>query len=212
VLFLMRQAVIESQWMALSVPMGAKPIVRAGVLALYYAGQLALLVAVGARKKQDFADAFGMRPAPVLASALLVTLLVVATRVFAAAYLVALEGLGLQMPEVTDLTVYFGRDAFGFGLTVLMVVIVGPLFEEVVFRGVLLGYLQERYGATWAIWGAALLFAAYHFNAWTFVPVAVMGLAAGWLAVRFRSLWPAYALHLGYNAIAVILTFAIAAR
>jgi membrane protease YdiL (CAAX protease family)/NAD-dependent dihydropyrimidine dehydrogenase PreA subunit len=212
VLFLMRQAFINSEWMRVTVPMGAKPIVRAGVLALYYAGQLALLVAVGARKRTEFAASFGLRRTSVLLPAALVAVLVVATRVFAALYLVTLDSVGLHMPDVTDLTRYFGRDAIGFALTVLMVVIVGPLFEEVVFRGVLLGYLQERYGAWWAILGASLLFAAYHFNAWTFVPVAVMGFAAGWLAVRFRSLWPAYALHLGYNAIAVVLTFAIALR
>ena len=38
-------------------------------------------------------------------------------------------------------------------------------------------------------------------------PVAVMGAAAGWLALRYRSVWPAYALHLGYNAFAVLVAF-----
>ena len=169
---------------------------------------------LGLRGGQEFAAALGLRRFSVVRAAGWVVGLIVATRVFAAGYLMTLSRFGFDMPEgpVTDLTRYFGRDAVGYALTVLLVVIVGPFFEEVVFRGVLMGYLQERTSAAVAITVSAVVFSAYHFNAWTFVPVAAMGAAAGWIAARCRSVWPAYALHLGYNAVAVVLTFAIAAR
>jgi membrane protease YdiL (CAAX protease family) len=72
--------------------------------------------------------------------------------------------------------------------------------------------LQERIGRWPAIVAAACVFAAFHFNAWTFVPLAAMGAAAGWMTARERSVWPAYALHLAYNGVAVLLTFAFVAK
>jgi membrane protease YdiL (CAAX protease family)/ferredoxin len=210
-LFGLQEAVMGSHWMTTVVPLGAKPLMRAGVLTLYYALQLVLLAVIGLRKRGDLAGTFGLRRAPVLASVLGVAGLLVVTRVFALAYGIAVEGAGWPMPAgpSTNITQYFGRDAIGFALTVIMVVIVGPLFEEVVFRGVLLGALQDRYGGVVAIVASSALFAAFHMNAWMFVPVAVMGAACALLAIRTRSLLPAYALHLAYNGVAVFLAFVL---
>lgn len=210
-LFAAEQAALSSQWMVRTVPLGAKPLMRSGVLTLYYAAQLALLAALGFRKGVGFAEAFGLRRFHVTGTAVGVTVLVVVTRLFTLAYAVAAEGFGwkMQLGPMSDIQTYFGRDSVGLVLTVLMIVIVGPFFEELVFRGVLLGYLQERIGASWAIVVSATLFAAFHMNIWMFAPVFVMALAAGWLAVRTRSLWAAYALHLLYNAVPVFLVFAL---
>lgn len=205
-LFATEQAFLSSHWMTTVVPIGAKPLMRSGIMTLYYAAQLAMLAALGYRKRVGFAEAFGLRWFPIAATVGVVGL-VVATRLFTLAYAVAAETLGWKMAQgpMADLTQYFGRDGVGLALTVLMIVIVGPFFEEIVFRGVLMGYLQERVGARWAILASAAVFAAFHVNVWMFVPVFVMALAAGYLAVRSRSLWAAYALHLLYNAVPVAL-------
>lgn len=210
-LFAGEQALLASHWMTKVVPVGAKPLMRSGIITLYYAAQLALLAALGYRKRVGFAEAFGLRRFRVATTALGILALVVATRLFTLAYAVGAEGFGWKMPlgPMSDLTQYFGRDSVGLGLTVLMIVIVGPFFEEIVFRGVLMGFLQERMGAAGAILVSAALFAGFHMNVWMFLPVFVMALAAGYLAVRARSLWAAYALHLLYNAVPVFLVFAL---
>jgi membrane protease YdiL (CAAX protease family)/NAD-dependent dihydropyrimidine dehydrogenase PreA subunit len=211
-LLTLQQLVVRSAFMTHVVPLGAKPLMRAGILTLYYAAQLALFAALGLRKGVGVREAFGLKRVQVLPAAIGVTLLLVATRVFALVYGVVAESLGWQMPTgpTTNITQYFGRDTLGLVLTVVMVVIIGPFFEEAVFRGVFLNAVQDRYGGVVAIWASAVLFAAFHLSAWLFLPLVVMGLAAGWLAVRRGSLWPAYALHLTYNAVAVFAAFVLA--
>jgi membrane protease YdiL (CAAX protease family)/NAD-dependent dihydropyrimidine dehydrogenase PreA subunit len=212
VLYASQEFLFNSEWWRMTVPLGAKPLLRAGVLTLFYAGQLGLLAALGLATGAGFSEALGLRKTRTVQATIAVVALALGTRLFAAAYLIALGAFGLQMPDgpTTNLPQYFGRDGVGMVLTLLLVVIIGPFFEEVVFRGVLLGWLGDRMSPWPAIAISALVFAGFHINPWTFVPVAVMGAAAGWVALRYRSVWPAYALHLAYNGIAVLLTFAVA--
>ncbi len=212
VLYAAQMAVLSSGWWAKVVPLGAKPLMRAGILTLCYAAQLGLLAALGYRKRAGIAEAFGLKRTSASRAMVWVLGLVAATEMFTVVYGMVTQGIGWQMPPgpATNLGAYFGRDSLGLTLTVVMVVIIGPFFEEAVFRGVLLGYLVDRIGPWPAIVASALLFSAYHVSLWEFVPLATMGVAAGWLAVRRRSLWPAYALHLAYNAVPVIVAFALA--
>jgi membrane protease YdiL (CAAX protease family)/ferredoxin len=211
-LYGLQLAVLGSAWWSKVVPVGAKPLMRAGILTLYYAAQLGLLAALGYRKRAGIAEAFGLKRTSLLHSAAGVAPLVLASEAFVIVYGMVTDRVGWQMPPgpTTNLGAYFGRDSLGLAMTVVMVVIVGPFFEEVVFRGVLLGYLQERTGTWPAIVLSSLLFSSYHLSLWELLPVAAMGVAAGWLAVRRQSLWPAYALHLAFNAVPVFLTFALA--
>jgi membrane protease YdiL (CAAX protease family)/NAD-dependent dihydropyrimidine dehydrogenase PreA subunit len=207
VLFAVRMSAWNSAWMTETVPPGAKPLMRAGVLVLYYTLQLAMLTALGIRKGTGFAAAFGLRAIPVNRYGAVVGMFLL-TRVFQVVFGVTVILLGWKDAGGATLTSYFGRDVVGLWLTLLMVVVVGPFFEEVVFRGVLINYLLPRTGVFFAILLSSILFASYHFNAWAFAPVMVMGVAATSPAIPRRSVWPAYALHAGYNAIAVILAFA----
>jgi hypothetical protein len=120
--------------------------------------------------------------------------------------LLALEGVALLtqiMPIPPDLYTLFQEVTVGSGWVGLFVVAgVGPLVEELLFRGVILGGLLSHYRARWAIIGSAVLFGAVHLNPWQFVPAFGMGLVGGWLVVRTRSLWPAVVFHMSYNAIA----------
>ena len=83
-------------------------------------------------------------------------------------------------------------------------VLVAPVVEEIVFRGLLLPPLTERLGAPVGIFLSALLFGALHLSD----PVAVPPLIAlgVWLAfLRHRSgaLWPVILVHAVNNALAV---------
>lgn len=120
--------------------------------------------------------------------------------------ILAAEGLALLtqvLPVPPDLYALFEDVTVGSGLVGFLTVAgLGPLVEELLFRGVILGGLLSHYRARWAIAGSAALFGAVHLNPWQFVPAFAMGLLGGWLVMRTRSLWPSVALHMGYNALA----------
>src|SRR5690606_15675355 len=89
------------------------------------------------------------------------------------------------------------------GLAVAVVGI-GPLVEEIIFRRVLLGWLEARTGIVLAVLAQAVLFAALHVIPQAMVLTFFLGLATAVLARRHRSLWPALALHATNNAVALL--------
>lgn len=89
------------------------------------------------------------------------------------------------------------------GLAVALVGI-GPFVEEIIFRRVLLGWLEARTGVVLAVVAQAGLFAVLHVVPQAMVLTFLLGLATGILARRHRSLWPAVALHATNNAVALL--------
>ena len=192
---------------------GSRMLVRAGSLFVYYSLQLALLAFL-ARRHGDFFAAFGLRR-PKMVSTVLMTLgALLSTWAFSLVYRAIALQLGWK-PPVSDspsLTVLFGSDAIGVLLTVLMVVLVGPFVEELLFRGVLLTALDERLGGLAAVLLSAPIFAVLHGSVWSFVPLTFLGVALGSLTLSRRSLWPAVVLHATYNGVLVAAAFWVAAR
>lgn len=190
--------------------------VMVGLLALYYLVQVSVLIWLVRRRGGDPASALGLRTegasaSKVLSSAMLVLAGLLITRLATTAYAYLTRSLDLMPSATTDLTSLFGANASGLIMAVAMVVIVGPLVEEAVFRGALLEGLTARLGPWPAIGVQALLFAAFHRSLWMFVPMFMLGLVLGWLAHARDSLWPPIALHALYNAITVVLAFLVAA-
>lgn len=102
-------------------------------------------------------------------------------------------------------------------LLALVAVVVAPLGEELVFRGVLLAGFMRRMPAMWAVLATAVIFGCAHLPdfkfAWYAIPsLVIVGLALGWMRLYARSLWPAVVLHAANNAIAVFAWFLIAHR
>ena len=97
----------------------------------------------------------------------------------------------------------------GLALSVLLVAFIAPIAEELAFRGVILQSVGARWGQWPAIVVSAMLFAAYHVNLWLFLPMFALGAALAWLAVTRRSLWPAIAMHVLYNSLAVAAAFLV---
>lgn len=87
-------------------------------------------------------------------------------------------------------------------LGVMVVVVLAPLAEEILFRGLLFGALLERFGKS-TIFITALFFAAVHFDVLYFVPLAAIGALLGWLRWKSGSIWLSYPFHLLTNAVAV---------
>ena len=89
--------------------------------------------------------------------------------------------------------------------TVIATCVLAPLFEEMLFRGILLRAFLERYPRGVAIGYSALYFGAAHLNVYQFFLAFFLGLLLGWLYERSRSLIPCIALHAAVNT-AVVLT------
>lgn len=82
--------------------------------------------------------------------------------------------------------------------------LVAPLFEEVLFRGVLLSAYERRFGAH-SIWLVGVLFAVFHFDLERILSALLVGLIAGWLVFRTRSLWSGVLVHFGANLVSGLL-------
>jgi membrane protease YdiL (CAAX protease family) len=143
-----------------------------------------------------------------------------------AVVLAFLSGLALQLPTVElttflgDLLPAFRHDAATEALvrettridsplraiTVpFAFVLVAPVTEELLFRGLLLPGLAARYGTRIALFATSLLFGLYHLDVQAAVYATLMGLLLGAVRVRAGSVLPAIALHAGFNALPVLL-------
>lgn len=85
----------------------------------------------------------------------------------------------------------------------ILAVVVAPIGEEILFRGVILTGLLHKLSAGRAILLSTVLFGAAHANLTQFPVSLVLGLSLGWLFVRTRSIGLCIALHLLHNAIFV---------
>lgn len=94
----------------------------------------------------------------------------------------------------------FGRYVQGEPLTVLGIVAFGPMLEEVLFRGLLLTALLWFWRPWIAVFAAALLFAALHFNLLQIMPAVLMGIILGTVYARTGSLVLCWLGHAIYNA------------
>lgn len=69
----------------------------------------------------------------------------------------------------------------------LVLVVVAPLTEELLFRRIVLAGFLRNYRSGVAVLLSALLFGAVHLNPWQFLTATLSGLYLGWLYMRFRS-------------------------
>lgn len=84
-------------------------------------------------------------------------------------------------------------------ISVLLVCLVAPVVEEMLFRGVMLRSFLRQYPRWPAIVGSALLFGLAHMNVYQFAVGLLIGTVSGWLYERTLSLWPSIVLHGSYN-------------
>lgn len=86
----------------------------------------------------------------------------------------------------------------GFALTAT---VLAPLFEETLFRGVLLPVLGQRWGPLPAVVVSALVFGLAHLSLGELVPLLVLGLGLGWLRWRSGRLAPCVLMHVCWNGL-----------
>jgi membrane protease YdiL (CAAX protease family) len=87
----------------------------------------------------------------------------------------------------------------------MKVVIVAPVVEELIFRGVIMHGLMRNYSAAKAIFYSGLLFALFHMNPWQFPATFVLGVILGWIMLKTRNIGLCIAGH-AINNLLVLLT------
>jgi uncharacterized protein len=94
---------------------------------------------------------------------------------------------------------------FGFTGALMKVVIIAPVVEELIFRGVIMHGLMRNYSKGTAIFLSGLLFALFHLNPWQFPATFMLGLLLGWIMIRTHSILLCIIGH-GINNLLVLLS------
>jgi membrane protease YdiL (CAAX protease family) len=84
-----------------------------------------------------------------------------------------------------------------------------PCFEELLFRGFLLPWAGERWGAAWGLAASSLLFGFIHLQPWALPLLATLGFVLGLAARRGGSLWTSIAVHAFWNGSIFVLLKAL---
>jgi membrane protease YdiL (CAAX protease family) len=88
---------------------------------------------------------------------------------------------------------------------VATVALLGPLAEELMFRGVLFDAIERAGGPIVAVLGTTVLFGLVHMDPSQGIPLLVTGAWFGTIRAVTGSVWPAVACHVANNALAVAL-------
>ena len=88
-------------------------------------------------------------------------------------------------------------------------ILLAPVAEEILFRGILYPAIKQAGFPRLALWGTALLFAAVHMNLVTFVPLAVLALILTALYERTDNLLAPITAHALFNALNFVTLFLI---
>ncbi len=172
------------------------------LITVSYAVQLAVVYVLARRRGLRFAPAVGLNPFPLAAGVTAAVAVSFGARVLAAVAASVLVALGIRLPQpTTDPTAIFGSGPLSVVLVLVLLMVVAPFAEEVIFRGVIMASLQRRFGPRWAIAGSGLLFAMVHVQPATVFAIVFVGLALGWVAMRYRSIWPSIIAHSLFNGV-----------
>jgi uncharacterized protein len=94
---------------------------------------------------------------------------------------------------------------YGWWGAFMKVVIMAPVIEELIFRGIILHGFRRNYSAVMAVFMSALLFSLFHLNPWQMPATFVLGLLLGWIMIRTRNIFLAILGH-ALNNLMVLLT------
>jgi membrane protease YdiL (CAAX protease family) len=159
----------------------------------------------------DWNEAFGVACRP-LRAILLGAL--VAALFFPAGRLLQLLSLELMIRLHLDPSTQSAVEALraagrgpGLMLFAALAVVIVPLAEELVFRGVLYPAIKGAGFPRTALWSTSILFAVIHFNLAIFLPLLALALALTWLYEKTANLLATIAAHGAFNALNLALFF-----
>lgn len=120
----------------------------------------------------------------------------------------------LNQIAVSELKGMQGDSALSLVLSALWVVTIVPVLEELLFRGLLQGWLKNRFSVYKAIAITSIVFSFFHFsplqglsNIELLISLFTLSCFLGYLRERQDSLWASIALHSFFNGVSVAIIF-----
>ncbi|MDA7881304.1 CPBP family intramembrane metalloprotease [Akkermansiaceae bacterium] len=122
---------------------------------------------------------------------------------FALDWLAYFMGLNSEVVDPTDFFLVAHPDGIDLFDDIINSVVAAPIFEELMFRGVLFMGLMSRLGAKGAAVLSSVLFAVLHtqYDLYSLVLVGIFGCACCWLVWKTGSLKTGIVLHMIYNGL-----------
>lgn len=90
-------------------------------------------------------------------------------------------------------------------INIIASIIVGPIFEEVLFRFSLINKLEIYFSRRWSIWLSASIFALCHTGIYTIIFAFIIGIVNGYLYSSKRDILIPIFVHISANMIATFL-------
>ncbi len=119
-----------------------------------------------------------------------------------------LEAVGNPAPQEVVQTLQsaiVSGDWITISILSVTAVVIAPLFEEVLFRGILLrALIGGGLPTAAAVVSSAALFALIHASVSAFVPLFLLGCVLGVLFLRTANLWASIFLHASFNASSIV--------
>jgi membrane protease YdiL (CAAX protease family) len=137
----------------------------------------------------------------------------VALMFLSSAVAIFLDRVGIKVTDIRPNTV-MPSDLGQLPLAIVSIVVIAPLGEELMFRGLLLDWLRQRVAAWPAILIMSLIFAFLHNNnlssgisGWLiFAHRFLLGVGTSFLALQYNSLRASFVLHATNNGIACVVS------
>lgn len=128
--------------------------------------------------------------------------------VFGMQYLIGGIDYVLQLGGYNLTQISLPMDNFGWlVLALILMALLPAIFEELVFRGILLNGLRKGLSDISALFISALMFALMHGSIQQLVYPFALGLVLGWLAMRTGSTFTSMLVHFLNNAIVIIINY-----
>lgn len=115
------------------------------------------------------------------------------------------DGLGTLLPLPVWSDMSFTSVRIGSPFSIICTVVLMAMMEEMLFRGIIMEALLQRYSGGVALIQGALLYMLAHPDPAQMPGAFLLGLATGTLYLRFRDLCPTMLAHIAYNAAGALL-------
>lgn len=92
-------------------------------------------------------------------------------------------------------------------LSIILLALLPAIFEELVFRGILLNGLRDGLGDIPALFMSAFLFAIMHGSIQQLIYTFILGVVLGWIAMRTGSTFSSMLVHFLNNTIVVVINY-----
>jgi membrane protease YdiL (CAAX protease family) len=91
-------------------------------------------------------------------------------------------------------------------LIFFLAVILGPIFEEIIFRGYLFKILKIRLNNFYAVILNSIFFGIIHFELSAIIPAVILGISLSLIRLKTNNLIPSTIIHSLHNLFALIVT------